>query len=211
MSSPLNRAELTLGAITTHLWAGHRDKALVVVQNMISVSPATPHQARANGAGWEIEIDPMLSGAYALPNLGAHDTVFTTDTERRWLIKLRKYAVARDISVVRKWQNRLMIGRGHPRFTALLLAAELSHWIVDAFIKRHVTEVEQAVLTLVGEREPITHQERWHVFLDDGREVMPSGRDHYAGFLDAWYAAEGVKRGTPGARYAKRPILWGTI
>jgi hypothetical protein len=211
MSSPLNRAEHTLAAITGHLWVGAHIHALMVVENLISVNRATPNQVRVNGAGYEIEIDSALSQAYSLPNLGASDGVFTNDTERRWLGRLRRYCVKNDFTVVRKWQNRLIFLAREDRDVVRDLARVLAGWIVEDFARRHVTEVEQATLTISGDREPITRVEHWHLFTEDGREVTPSGRDAFHSFLDAVYVATEIKHGTPGARYLRRPICWGTI
>jgi len=211
MDSPKTRAQIHLGIITGHLWAGNRDNAYSVVANLISVSRAGDYQRKANGAGYELEIDPSLSQAFSEKPLGASDQTFTYDQERRWLGRARRLALKHGLVVVRKWQNRLIFAASAQRAAIVAVAEVLAGWIVDEIQERFVRQVEDAVLTLVEERDQITWQSHWHLYLDDGREVTPGGRYHYASFLDALFVATEIKKGAPAAAYSKRPLLWGTL
>lgn len=211
MDSPKTRAQITLSAITGHLWAGSREGALMVVCNLISVSRAGAYQRKANGAGYELEIDNTVGQAFSEKPLGASDQTFSYDSERRWLGRARRLAAKHGLVIVRKWQNRLVFDAATERAAIVAVAEVLAGWIVDEFEARFVRAVEDAALTLVEETEPVTYRTRWHLYLDDGREVTPSGRPHYASFLDAVFVASEIKKGAPGAVYSKRPLLWGTL
>jgi hypothetical protein len=212
MDSPKTRAQIHLGIITGHLWAGKRDDAFRVVANLISVSRAGDYQRKANGAGYEMEIDSVLSQAFSEKPLGASDQTFTYDQERRWLGRARRLALKHQMPVVRKWQNRLIFDASVERGLVVGLATMVASWIVDEIEARFVHQVEDTAITLVEEeREWGTYGTTWHLYLDDGREVTPHGRPKFTSFLDALFVATEIKRGTPSAHLSKRPLLWGTL